>query len=90
MKTVKIILDFLATMVRLFFRSRGKDKPDLSLADSPGHTGRLPPEHRSSAGCRGSHPLPVETLPSSSTPLNVLGWGLIVSAAGGYLLKNLF
>lgn len=89
MKTVKIILDFLTTVVRLFFRSRGKDKPCQPLADGAGHPVHLPPEHRSSPGRYRGDTLTIQTDPPS-TPLNMLGWGLIVSATGGYLLKNLF
>lgn len=88
MKTVKIILDFLTTIAHLFFRSRQKSKPCKPMVNDISHPVGLPPEHGSGTGSSRSDTLPIQT-DTSPTPVNLLGWALIVSAASGYLLKSL-
>lgn len=86
MKTVKIILDFLTTIAHLFFRSRHKSKPCKRLVDGTGSPVRLPEEHRSGTGSCGGDTLTLQTDPPSTA--NLLGWALILAAAGTQVLKH--
>lgn len=86
MKTVKIILDFLVRITSLFFRARHPNKPCKPVVDDARHPVCLPPQHGGSPSCCGRDTIAVSNTPSP-TPVNMLGWALIMSAAGGYVLK---
>ncbi|MEG1750029.1 MAG: hypothetical protein RRZ65_06035 [Tannerellaceae bacterium] len=58
------------------------------MVDGSGHSGGLPRQHGGGTGGCGGDTLALEGVAASSpTPVNLLGWGLIVSAGGSYLLR---
>ncbi len=86
MKPLQAILDFLLSVAGMFFRFQRKRKSDKPLVDGTGCPVCLPSEPRSGTSCHRSDTGAVESGPQT-TPVNLLGWAMIASAAGGYLLK---
>lgn len=85
MKYLETILQFLTTLARMIFRSKGKHKPGHPSADHSGDTGSAPKEHGSSPGSHRSNSI---VSPSNSpTTQNLMGWALFVCAVSGYLIK---
>lgn len=87
MNTLKVIFDFLLSVTRLIFRGKGRHQCHQPEPGDSSHTGTLSPQHGSGLS---SHRNDTLTLPENSpTPENMMGWMLIVCAAGGYLAKLL-
>lgn len=87
MKYLEVILGFLTTIARLFFRGKRKHKSDQPVADDTGDAGSDPPEYGNSTGRHRSHIDSVrETFPS---PDKIMGATLIVCALAGYVVKLL-
>ena len=86
MKPLQAILDFLLSMTSLFFRFKRKGKPGKPLVDGTGSPVCLPSEPGSGAGFHRSDTDALEA-GRETTPVNLLGWAMIVGATRGYLLK---
>ena len=87
MKYLEVVLNFLTTIARLFFRVKRKHKPDQPVADDLGNPGIDPPRHRGSTGGYRSDTIDIQT--NTPSPENLMGWALIACATGGYLFKLL-
>lgn len=84
MKYLEVVLNFLTTIARLFFRSKRKHKPDQPVADDPGNQ---PSQYGSGTGCYRSDTVTFREM--FPPPERIMGGALIVCATGGYLLKLL-
>lgn len=98
MSTLKVIFDFLLSVVKVIFprRKNGRhSSPDSSLPHGDSNPGTLPEADRGGTGSHRRHPDPLESEETGETatlatksppnPARLMGWTLIAVAIGKLL-----